>query len=273
MLGVVWRPPSDTLVFDLAGLHTLAKDLQPTKRNLVGLIGRFYDPLGFLAPVTIKFKILFQRLCQSKLDWDVDLTDDLMKEWRVLLVDLEEAAAISMPIPRSYHHQVEGTPCTYTLCGFCDASLQAYAAVVYLVIETDVNTVVSFIVFKTRVAPLRTQTIPRLELLSAFLLSRLITSVADSLSPILPHLEMKCYTDSQVALFWVKGTFKEWKPFVNNRLKEIRSKVHPSCWNHCPGSTNPADLPSRGMTLVELSVNRLWIQGPEWLKDAKPANP
>ena len=263
VLGVTWNPPNDSFVFDLSELSTAAENLQPTKRNLVSLIGRFYDPLGFLAPVTIKFKMLFQRLCPSRLDWDSDLPDELLKKWKTLLADLREAVPIS--IPRSYAQRVEGTPSSYTLCGFCDASTQAYAAVIYLVIKSDVNIEVKFLVSKTRVAPLQSQTIPRLELLSAFLLSKLVSSVTSSLSSTLPELALKCYTDSQVALFWILGISKEWKPFVNNRVKEIRNRVHPSCWNHCPGSSNPADLPSRGLSSLELSVNQLWRQGPKWL--------
>ena len=87
---------------------------------------------------------------------------------------------------------------------------------IYLVIESDVNTEVKFLVSKTRVAPLQAQTIPRLELLSAFLLSKLIASVVESLSTTLPMVAVRCYTDSLVALFWIRGTHKEWKPFVNN---------------------------------------------------------
>ena len=122
----------------------------------------------------------------------------------MLIADLGEAVPIS--IPRSYHYRIEGTPHAYTLCGFCDASVQAYAAVVYLVIESHVSTNVKFMVAKTRVAPLQPQTIPRLELLSAFLLSKLISSVAYYLSF---TLGCRCYTDFQVALYWIRGTTKE----------------------------------------------------------------
>ena len=100
VLGVTWDPDSDLVIFDLSDLSAAAHDLQATKRNVVSLIGRFYDPLGFIAPITIKFKILFQKLCQSKLDWDHDLSGDLLREWRLLLTDLSEAVRIS--IPRSY---------------------------------------------------------------------------------------------------------------------------------------------------------------------------
>lgn len=263
VLGVIWNTLNDTFVFDLSELSETAKSLQPTKRNVVSLIGRFYDPLGFLSPITIRFKILFQRLCLARVEWDDELTGPLLREWMSLLADLTEATPVS--IPRSYEYRVEGTPHAYTLCGFCDASVRAYAAVVYLVIESGVSTEVKFLVAKTRVAPLQSHTIPRLELLSALLLSRLISSVADCLQSILPDFSLRCYSDSQVALFWIQGITKEWKPFVNNRVKEIRNSVGPNRWRHCPGSSNPADLPSRGLSCLELSVSRLWRSGPEWL--------
>ena len=61
-----------------------------TKRNVVSLIGKFYNPLGFLAPVTIKFKVFFQKLCRDKLEWDVNLPEELVKEWNDLVNDLGE---------------------------------------------------------------------------------------------------------------------------------------------------------------------------------------
>ena len=123
--------------------------------------------------------------------------------------------------------------------------------------RTTSGVVVRFVVSKTRVAPLQPQTIPRLELLSALLLSRLLASVVDSLKPTLCEVDVRCYTDSQVALYWIRGLTKEWKPFVQNRVKEIRENVSPSFWSHCPGKSNPADLPSRGVSALELSVNQL----------------
>ena len=263
ILGVLWNPTADCLIFDVSELAQLATSLRPTKRNVVSLIGKFYDPLGFLAPVTIKFKILFQKLCQNKVEWDSTLPEELMQEWKDLVADFREGGPVS--IPRSYFHNVNGTPLSMTLYGFCDASTRAYAAVVYLVLRTEATTTVHFVVSKTRVAPLQAQTIPRLELLSAFLLSKLIVAVSDSLQPTLSQLEISCFTDSQVALYWIRGISKEWKPFVQNRVNEIRKNVHPNHWRHCPGISNPADLPSRGLPPLELSVNQLWRRGPEWL--------
>ena len=264
VLGVSWNPNSDQLIVDVTELAQLATTVQPTKRNLISVIGKFYDPLGLLAPVTIRFKILFQILCQRKLEWDNPLPEELIQEWNDLVADLSEGQRIF--IPRGYANDVNEPISSTTLHGFCDASTIAYGAAVYLALKTEANNIiVRFVTAKTQVAPLKSQTIPRLELLSAFLLSRLMVSVSDSLKPTMPKLELKCYTDFQVALYWICGTGREWKPFVQNRVNEIRRNVHPDSWSHCPGKTNPADLPSRGLTMLELSVSRLWSVGPEWL--------
>lgn len=135
----------------------------------------------------------------------------------------------------------------------------------YLMIETECGVQVQFVVAKTRVSPIQELTIPRLELLSALLLARLIGTVSANLRSILPSFDLKCYTDSLVVLYWIKGTDKDWKPFVNNGVVEIRNHVSPEKWNHCPGLSNPADLPSRGLSLLELAVSQLWRKGPPWL--------
>lgn len=85
---------------------------------------------------------------------------------------------------------------SYSLCGFCDSSLKAYAAVIYLLVETSSGSYVRFIAAKTRVSP---QTIPRLELLSALLLARLISSVTRALENEIQQLRLHCFTDSTVA--------------------------------------------------------------------------
>jgi hypothetical protein len=263
ILGVRWNPQSYCLIFSVSDIARAAQIVEPTKRNVVSVVGRFYDPIGFLAPVVLRFKLLFQRLCVNKMDWDQPLANSLLDKWNALVHDLQTEIQIS--IPRCYFHDAEGDLISTTLCGFCDASTKAYAAVVYLRVETVCGIRVQFIVSKTRVAPTQELTIPRLELLSALLLARLITVVSDDLKLILPQFDLKCYTDSTVALYWIRGTEKDWKPFVNNRVTEIRNHVPPECWSHCPGLSNPADLPSHGLTLLELSLSQMWHQGPPWL--------
>ena len=265
VLGVVWDPGEDYLQFGVADIAEVASSVEPTKRNIVSTIGKFYDPLGFLAPVIIRFKRLFQKLCERQAQWDDVLAEALQEEWRALIADLRGCCPFS--IPRSYCHGIRYNVSSYTLCGFCDASTVAYAAVVYLVMKTEEETYSQFLACKTRVAPLQSITIPRLELLSALLLARLINTVSSALESSLPALEMECYTDSTVALHWIKGTGRDWKAFVQNRVEEIRKKVPPDRWKHCSGATNPADLPSRGSTIAELRVSRTWRFGPDWLRD------
>ena len=204
---------------------------EPTKRNVVSIIGKFYDPLGFLAPVVIRFKRFFQKLCQQQLQWDEALPDALQKEWEALVKDLRDSSPIS--IARSYHEGIDQDVCSYTLCGFCDASTIAYAAVVYLVMKTRNAVYTQFVVSKTRVAPLQTVTIPRLELLSALLLSGLVTNVFAVLESTLTDIGIECYTDSTLALYWITGTNREWRPFVQNRVNEIRKKTSPESLSRC----------------------------------------
>ena len=128
----------------------------------------------------------------------------------------------------------------------------------------------SFVTSKTRVAPIQLQTIPRLELLSALLLARLLTAAMESLQPVLSLHTPRCFTDSQVVLYWIRGVDKGWKLFVQNRVNEIRKLIPSTQWSHCSGKTNPADLPSRGLTSLELSVSCLWREGPEWLRSDEP---
>ena len=101
VLGIPWSAEADSLHFDDAHLARHTDDLMPTKINIVSLVGRFYDPLGFLSPVIIKFKILFQKLCQSKSNWDQVIPDGLLKEWNKLSADLKQALPISLLLFRA----------------------------------------------------------------------------------------------------------------------------------------------------------------------------
>ena len=260
ILGVCWDIHSDCFVFHLHELAELAVRLEPTKRNIVSLVGRFYDPIGVLSPVVVIFKILIQEICESHVDWDQPLEEPQAKKWHELVTGLRLAQPIS--IQRGYFSIVDGQVVSSCLYGFCDASKKAYAAVIYLVIRTPTRTRVQFVVAKTRVAPIRSQTIPRLELLSALLLARLMFSTTSALSAHMKLDPPRYYSDSQVVLYWICGQEKQWKLFVQNRVNEITKLTDKGSWKHCPGKGNPADLPSRGLTPLELSTSALWRRGP-----------
>lgn len=169
VLGVCWNVQLDRFVFEFSGIANAAVVLNPTKRNVISLIGQFYDPLGFFLPVTVRFKVFMQELCKSKLNWDKSLEGQVLTKWCKLIDDLMRSQPIA--IPRCFLSGAPDEMKQYRLYGFCDASTLAYAAVVYLVEKSYGRRYSSFIVSKTRVTPLKVQTIPRLELLSAVLLA------------------------------------------------------------------------------------------------------
>ena len=151
---------------------------------------------------------------------------------------------------------------SFQLRGFCDASCKAYGTVVYLLIETT-GRQVRFVASKTRVAPLKSQTIPRLELV---LLTRLMTSIVQAIEGEVTLSTACCFRLHSITTLWIWGVEKSWKPFVQT-VSEIRKLLNPKCWMHCTGRDNQADIPLRGLTPSDLAASRLWMNGPDWLSN------
>jgi hypothetical protein len=116
---------------------------------------------------------------------------------------------------------------------------------------------------KVKVAPVKRVTLPRLELLGAVMATQLVEFVRVSLKA--DKDVCRCWTDSMVTLSWIKEDPSRWKPFVANRVTQIQEIISPSQWGHCPGAENPADLPSRGVSAVDLRNSELWLRGPKML--------
>ena len=114
---------------------------------------------------------------------------------------------------------------------------------------------------------MKQDTIPILEHLAALILARLRSHVREALEPKMDINELTCWTDSKVALAWIKGEEGEWKPFVQKQVNEIRTLVPVNSWRHCGGENNPDDIPSMGMSPSEQSECALWIEGPTLLND------
>ena len=87
VLGVNWDVFNDQLFFDIGNVAQQMERTSPTKRNAVSLATRFYDPLDIISPITVRFKQLFQKLCERKLDWDENLIGELLTEWEGLAQD------------------------------------------------------------------------------------------------------------------------------------------------------------------------------------------
>ncbi|XP_012285896.1 uncharacterized protein LOC105702705 [Orussus abietinus] len=265
-LGLFWNPSSDAFQFKISLLAARANH-QPTKRSILSAIARLFDPLGWLAPVIITAKILIQRLWLAQVDWDQSLPSSVETEWVRYEKQLPAIERISIP-----RWTGKGQPSeTSEIHGFCDASMHAYAAAVYLRTGGPKDVQITLLTAKTKVAPLKQLSIPRLELSAAFLLTRLVRSVRAALNR--EEIPMYAWTDSKVVLAWLKGHPSRWTCFVGNRVSEIQGSLPQITWKHVPSAQNPADCASRGLQPQELQDFSLWWNGPQWLRQPSSSWP
>ena len=218
VLGLPWNCKTDKLLIEFDSVLDGIEELSPTKRTVLKVSARLYDLLGIVSPVTVLMKMLLQEIRARNLDWDSPLPCDLEKKWRRWLQSLCQAKYVM--ISQCLYPGVQEEVQSCCLHEFRDASKRAYCAVVYLVICTSIGSYVRLITSKTRVAPNKNYTIPRLELLSGLILARLVSAVKEALGQQLVMEGIYLWLDSITAIYWIIGN-KEWKQFVQNRVDEI----------------------------------------------------
>ena len=234
------------------------------------MVASLCDPLGIISPVIITMKCLFQEVCALKeLDWYTPLPTNFVQRWEKWVNELENTDQIVFARCYFAGFKMNESARSLGLCGFSDSSKRAYCAVVYLVSERYDCFVPRLLTSRTKVAPLKPLSIPRLELEAAVILARLMASVKEALNPLTRSLEMKqcMFVDNTAVLYWIKQ-LKEYKPFVNNRKTEILKLTSAEQWFYCKTKINPADLGTKGQSASELKVNKLWHEGPEFLRSA-----
>ncbi|XP_076659893.1 uncharacterized protein LOC143363181 [Halictus rubicundus] len=202
VLGIRWCPSSDC--FQVSAATSIRRD-RHTKRAVLSGTAQLFDPLGWVAPVTIVAKVLMQSLWLLKIDWDSPLPDKEELIWQKFQQQLPALRAVRIPRWFGINRSTQ----TLEIHGFADASERAYAAVVYSrVINEEGAATVSLIMAKSRVAPLKRVSLPRLELCAAFLLSRLVEHVTKVLE--LRDADIHLWSDSSVALSWIQGHPSRW---------------------------------------------------------------
>lgn len=256
-LGIAWNTKKDRFQYAV----NLPESKHPvTKRSIASDVSKLFDPMGWLAPTIIIGKVFLQRLWLTGITWDQEVDDDIKKDWLTYRAELPYLSENT--VDRWLHTLSSRTH--LELYGFSDASNMAYAAVVYSrVIDEAGDIHVRLLSAKTRVAPVKTISVPRLELCGAVILTRLLKEISTQLQ--VDSNNIYAYTDSKVVLSWLHNHPSKWKTFVANRSSEIITSLPSQHWHHVPSGENPADVASRGMSASALKDNSLWWKGPEWL--------
>ncbi|XP_073965583.1 uncharacterized protein [Choristoneura fumiferana] len=200
VLGLMWNLKRDTLRLNIKE-HLLNKQkIKSTKdkREVLSVVASLYDPCGYVSPLILPAKLLFQEICNSKLKWDAELSDDLKAKWERVAAKLKLAEQVEIPrfvgLPQSKEVK-------YELHCFTDASKDSFAAVVYIRSYNGKQSKISLLMSKARVTPSENKDnlqIPRLELLGYVIGSRLLKYVKNALE--LPIEKEYLWTDSQVVL-------------------------------------------------------------------------
>ncbi|KAK0143407.1 hypothetical protein N1851_018479 [Merluccius polli] len=234
-----------------------------TRRVVLSTVNSLYDPLGFLAPVTIQGRLFLRDLTKQAEDWDSPLPGNREAEWtrwRDSLRDLQE-----LQIPCTYKSFSPSSTLLKELCVFADTSTTAIAAVAYLKATTEEGqTEVGFVFGKAKLAPQPDLSIPRLELCAAVLAVEIAELIVEEMD--LEVDRITYYSDSKVVLGYIHNQAR--RLFINI-VQRIRQSISPDQWRHVPSNHNPADHGSRSIPAALLS-STTWLSGPAFLRNPSP---
>jgi hypothetical protein len=258
ILGVKWNTLQDTFSLFSKPFDTKVKI---TKRTCLKMVAENFDPLGLWAPLSINSKIFQQALWKANYTWDEPLKEQTAREWMDIRKDV---SGFSKTIPR----HVSGTNSTYDLAMFGDASGKALAVCAYLITKSKDKITSHILMAKTKVAPIKQVTMPRMELIAMFMASNLAQYLVNELD--LEVLRVYFFSDSKITLQWNEKTSAQ-TVFVKNKVTAIREKqrsladkgIH-SSFHYVNTKENPADCATRGLTKDELQ-NHIWWTGTKFL--------
>ena len=257
-LGVSWCTETDQLQFKMNGPKMLEAR---SRRQILSVIASLYDPLGLLAPFILVGKVVLQQMCHLNCGWDDPVTGELKDRWNKWLSDLNNLKIIQ--VPRNLYPSDFDDVIRYEIHNFSDASTSGYGCCSYLrVICGNGRIYCSLIVGKSRVAPSKVTTIPRLELTAALLSVKMCSMLRKELTYKIS--DEVFWTDSKIVLSYLNNDCKRFHTFVANRIQQIKDKTTPAQWRYVRSEENPADTASRGATITSL-VQSDWYKGPKFL--------
>lgn len=259
IIGMQWNPKQDKFQFKIN-----ANLFKCTKRSILSVTARLFDPLGLISPVTAFMKLLIQECWQHQLDWDSPVPTHIESKW----IQFHNELSYLEKIQFSRHVGIKSAS-HITLLGFADASERCYGAAVYIRVSSNEQSAgsVKLLTSKSRVASLNKISLARLELCAALLLANLISHVIEILNKRCKVNKIYAFSDSTVTLTWIHSPAYKFHTFVANRITEIISKLPAAHWYHISGSDNPADIISRPVTPKILLNLSLWFNAPQWFTE------
>ena len=261
-LGIRWEIKKDEFTFSRN-----LKEAPWTKRGILGVVSSIFDPLGFVTPFSLKAKLLLQELWRSDMDWDEEVNDEPATYWKKWLAGAQGITKIR--IPRCYK-QNESPVYQIQLHVFCDAAETAFGPVGYLrYTYKDGSHESSLVMSKSKLAPIKAVTLPRLELNAAVTAVRMYRLLIHEID--VPVERTYFWTDSTLVLQYIYNKVQRFKTYVANRVTEILEISKDHQWHHVPGELNPADLSTRGLfdpskLMVPDKHGTSWFTGPAFLK-------
>lgn len=252
-LGMSWNPKKDNFLFRF----DLPDVICPTKRSVLSIVARIFDLLGLLSPIVIRCKMLLQEMWVQNISWDEPLNSNLTKLWLQIKEDLSNIQNIQVP-----RYVLTSENSLGEIHGFADASQRAFGCCLYYRVFVNGSYRTTLLISKSKVAPIKAQSLPRLELCAAVLLSKTWSKIKSKIIKFVSSIFF--WTDSKIVLQWLKLHASTLNCFVGNRISELQEQTRDIQWRHVPSKSNPADIVSRGCSAAELP-STIWFNGPHFL--------
>ena len=263
-LGLPWFSETDTFVIERKLLYKIKLDENTSQRKLFRFVAAIFDPLGIIAPFTIRFLKILQAAWNHGPKWDKPMQLDEKSDFENLKNDLSFFQDVNLP--RKLLN--ETSILSIELHTFTDASEFASSAVSYLRIDhIDESVSVAFVIGKARVAPIKRMTISNLELQAAVYGAQLAQFVKDELDI---EINKKIFwSDSTTALYWLRTTEIRHRIFIANRPAKFLDVSFAQDWFYISSTRNPGDDDTRGYNVHQMNVNSRLLLGPSFLCQKK----
>ncbi|XP_055589878.1 uncharacterized protein LOC129742057 [Uranotaenia lowii] len=259
VLGMLWRPTEDVFIF---GSVPVREGVHPTKREILRTVMSLFDPLGFLSFFIIHGKIIIQDLWRAKTDWDTRIPDQIHRKWLEWTEHFRDLQNVR--IDRHYFGKMKSKQTgNIQLHVFCDASELAYACVAYFRVRIGGEIRCALVAGKSKVAPLKTLSIPRLELQAAVEGVRIQKSIMETHRLTIESTTF--WSDSRTVLSWIRSDSRRYRQYVACRVGEILSNTNAEDWRWVPTRENVADDATKWGRGLDFTPSSRWFQGPSFL--------